>query len=141
MPVDSSTRETLAVVRRIEAAALRAVERLGDRSQHVASWFTRANPSSGDVNVYLVPDAQRPFTQEAFTRVWRDEIGDLPLEAGEEVTATLRFHAPEEGTFEVTLEEAVWTQRSTETDEEGEIEVWAPIGPVEDLPSTASITG
>ncbi len=46
-----------------------------------SSWFTRAgggNASYGDVNVYLVPDEQRPFTQEEFTRVWREEIGDLP---------------------------------------------------------------
>ena len=78
MPVDASISETLAVVRRIEAAALRAADQLGDRTQHVESWFTRARPSSGDVNVYLVPDDRRPFTQEAFTRAWRDEIGDLP---------------------------------------------------------------
>jgi multidrug efflux pump subunit AcrB len=78
MPVDSSTAETLAVVRRIEAAALRAVDRLGEREQHIESWFSRAGPSSGDVNVYLVPDEARPFTQEQLTRVWREEIGDLP---------------------------------------------------------------
>ena len=41
---------------------------------------------------------------------------------------------------EVTLKEAVWTQVATETDEEGEIEVWTPIGPVENLPVKASIT-
>ncbi len=41
---------------------------------------------------------------------------------------------------EVTLREAVWTQMATETDEEGEIEVWTPIGPVENLPSRASLT-
>ncbi len=41
---------------------------------------------------------------------------------------------------EVTLKEAVWTQRAMETDEEGEIEVWTPIGPVEDLPVKASVT-
>jgi len=78
MPVDSSVRDTLAVTRRIEAAALRAVDRLGDREQHIESWFTRARPIEGDVNVYLVPDDRRPFTQEQFTRVWREEIGDLP---------------------------------------------------------------
>ncbi|MGD1984510.1 MAG: efflux RND transporter permease subunit, partial [Chromatiaceae bacterium] len=81
MPIDASLNETLAVVRRIEAAALRAVDRLGDREAHVESWFLRAGgwrPSYGDVNVYLVPDDRRPFTQEEFTRVWRDEIGDLP---------------------------------------------------------------
>jgi len=78
MPVDASKKETLAVIRRIEAAGLRTAERLGSRDQHVESWFTRVNPNSGDVNMYLVPDEQRPFTQEEFTRVWREEIGDLP---------------------------------------------------------------
>jgi len=41
---------------------------------------------------------------------------------------------------EVKLKEAVWTQVATETDEEGEIEVWTPIGPVENLPVKASVT-
>lgn len=41
---------------------------------------------------------------------------------------------------EVSLKEAVWTRRTTETDEEGEIEVWTPIGPIEGLPVTASVT-
>jgi hypothetical protein len=41
---------------------------------------------------------------------------------------------------EVTLREAVWTEVATETDEEGEIEVWTPIGPVEGLPVKAAIT-
>ena len=78
MPVDASVKETLGVVRRIEAAALRAIERVGSREEHIESWFTRARPQTGDVNVYLVSDQKRPFTQEAFTRVWREEIGDLP---------------------------------------------------------------
>lgn len=81
LPVDATLRETRAVVARIEAAALRAVDRLGDRKEHIESWFTRAGwrrVTYGDVNVYLVPDDQRPFTQEEFTRVWREEVGDLP---------------------------------------------------------------
>ena len=78
MPVDASLRETLGVIRQVEAAALRAIERVGDREQHVESWFARAWATSGDVNVYLVSDDRRPFTQEEFTRVWREEIGDLP---------------------------------------------------------------
>jgi hypothetical protein len=41
---------------------------------------------------------------------------------------------------EVTLKEAVWTQVATETDEEGEIEVWTPIGPVDNLPVQAAVT-
>jgi multidrug efflux pump subunit AcrB len=82
MPVDASIRETLSVVRRIESAALRAIERIGTREEHVESWFARVGgwrgENTGDVNVYLVADQQRPFTQEEFTRVWREEIGDLP---------------------------------------------------------------
>ena len=38
------------------------------------------------------------------------------------------------------LKEAVWTQVATETDEEGEIEVWTPLGAVENLPVASSIT-
>jgi hypothetical protein len=41
---------------------------------------------------------------------------------------------------EVVLKEAVWTQVAMETDEEGEIEVWTPIGPVEKLPVGAAVT-
>lgn len=41
---------------------------------------------------------------------------------------------------EVQLREAVWTQVTTETDEEGEIEVWTPIGPVDNLPVQAAVT-
>ena len=41
---------------------------------------------------------------------------------------------------EVVLKEAVWTQVATETDDEGEIEVWTPIGPVENLPVSAAVT-
>ena len=41
---------------------------------------------------------------------------------------------------EVALKEAVWTQVATETDEEGEIEVWTPLGAVENLPVASSIT-
>jgi hypothetical protein len=41
---------------------------------------------------------------------------------------------------EVTLKEAIWTRVEMETDEEGEIEVWTPIGPVESLPVKAEVT-
>jgi multidrug efflux pump subunit AcrB len=78
MPIDASVRETLEVLRKIEAAGLRALDRLGSREEHASGWFTRANGASGDVNIYLVGDEKRPFTQAEFTRVWREEIGDLP---------------------------------------------------------------
>ncbi len=41
---------------------------------------------------------------------------------------------------EVSLREAIWARMTIEEDEEGEIEVWTPIGPVEGLPVSASVT-
>lgn len=80
MPVDASIQETLRVVRKVDAAGLRALETLGGL-QYLESRFTRAGggrATYGDVNMYLVPDEQRPFTQEDFTREWRRELGDVP---------------------------------------------------------------
>jgi len=80
MPVDASLAQTLATVRKIETAGLAAIEVLGGR-QYLESWFIRAGarrPTYGDVNMYLVPDEQRPFTQEEFTREWRKQLGELP---------------------------------------------------------------
>lgn len=80
MPVDASLSQTLATVRKIEAAGLDAIEQLGGR-QYLKSWFVRAGvrrPTYGDVNLVLVPDDQRPFTQEQLTREWRRQLGDLP---------------------------------------------------------------
>lgn len=81
MPAGTSLKETLATIRIIEAAGLRAIDRLGGR-QYLKSWFTRAGARNretyGDVNLLLVSDSERPFSQETLTRVWREEIGDLP---------------------------------------------------------------
>jgi len=80
MPVDASLAQTLATVRKIEAAGLAAIDELGGR-QYLESWFIRAGarrPTYGDVNMFLVPDEQRPFTQEDFTREWRKQLGELP---------------------------------------------------------------
>ena len=80
MPVDASREQTLAVVRRIEQAGLRAVEALGGR-QYLESRFVRLGsrrPTFGEVSMILVPDDRRPFTQEEFTREWRRQLGPLP---------------------------------------------------------------
>lgn len=80
MPIEASFNETLAVVQHIEAAGLRTLDKLGGR-QYLQSWFTRTGyggATNGDVNMLLVGDAQRPFTQAEFTRLWREEIGELP---------------------------------------------------------------
>lgn len=80
MPVDASVHETLAAIQKIETAGLAAIEVLGGQ-QYLESWFIRAGgrrPTYGDVNMFLVSDDQRPFTQEEFTREWRKQLGDLP---------------------------------------------------------------
>ncbi len=80
MPVDASLQQTLAAVRKIETAGLAAMDAMGGR-QYLASRFIRVGsrrPTFGEVSLILVPDAQRPFTQEAFTREWRRQLGDLP---------------------------------------------------------------
>jgi len=80
MPVDASLQQTLVAVRKIETAGLAAVEALGG-TQYLASRFIRVGsrrPTYGEVSLILVPDKQRPFTQETFTREWRHQLGDLP---------------------------------------------------------------
>ena len=76
MPPDASIAETLAVTRRIEAAGLRAIDRLGGR-QMLENYSLRVRRTSGDVSMRLVSDEERDFTQADFTRLWREEIGDL----------------------------------------------------------------
>jgi multidrug efflux pump subunit AcrB len=80
MPVDASTQQTLAAVRKIDAAGLAAIDALGGK-QYLQSRFIRVgsrNPTYGEASFILVPDAQRPFTQEQFTREWRKQLGDMP---------------------------------------------------------------
>ncbi|RMG35015.1 MAG: efflux RND transporter permease subunit [Gammaproteobacteria bacterium] len=80
MPVDASLQQTLAAVRKVERAGLQAIEALGGR-RYLASWFTRTGsrrPTFGEISMILVPDDQRPFTQEDFTREWRRQLGDMP---------------------------------------------------------------
>jgi multidrug efflux pump subunit AcrB len=80
MPVDASVKQTSATVSKVEAAGLQAIENLGGKD-YLKSWFTRSGwrrANYGDVNMYLVPDEQRPFTQEEFLREWRRVLGDVP---------------------------------------------------------------
>lgn len=82
--------------------------------------------------------------------VYGNQIFMVPIEPGttQEVslynfwTTETSRPMPADGKMrvEVTLKEAAWTRVSEEADEEGPIEVWSPVGPVEDLPSSASIT-
>ena len=80
MPVDAPQARTLAAAHRIEAAGLAALERLGGR-RYLQSRFIRVGsrrPTFAEISFILVPDAQRPFTQETFTREWRRQLGDMP---------------------------------------------------------------
>lgn len=80
--------------------------------------------------------------------VYDNQLFMYPVEPGEATeiplynfwtTETSRPDMPADGTYEVavTLREAQWTDISL--DEEG-VEVWKPLGPVEGLPVTASVT-
>ncbi|MEZ5303073.1 MAG: efflux RND transporter permease subunit [Verrucomicrobiales bacterium] len=75
-PVDR-TRE---VTFQIEAAARRALEKTGEKDILVGIITDVADggSNSGEVNVMLVPQSQRKITGEAFTRIWREEIGVVP---------------------------------------------------------------
>jgi multidrug efflux pump subunit AcrB len=81
MPNDAALPQTLATLRKIEAAGLAAADSLGGH-QYIKSWFTnagwRGQATLGSVNVYLVEDDERPFNQEDFTREWRKQLGPLP---------------------------------------------------------------
>jgi len=80
MPVDASLEQTLAAVRKIESAGLATVEAFGG-GDYLESRYIRVGwrrPTFGEVSLILVPDAQRPFTQEEFTREWRKQLGELP---------------------------------------------------------------
>lgn len=82
--------------------------------------------------------------------VYGNQVFMYPVEPGSTAEISLyNFWTTETGRempadgklrVEVTLKEAAWTKVATETDEEGEIEVWSPIGPVENLPTSASLT-
>lgn len=80
--------------------------------------------------------------------VYDNQLFMYPVEPGESTeiplynfwtTETSRPTMPADGRYEVavTLREAQWTDISMDEDD---VEVWTPLGPVEGLPSTASVT-
>lgn len=85
VPFGAPFAETQRVANLIEAAGLRAAERLGGRDKVLAGWMNgqgRQASNRADVNFVLVPQDQRTITPADFVRVWREEIGPLPgLEA------------------------------------------------------------
>ena len=107
--------------------------RIANTGEHVASRFGFAVSLNGqDLGVYgnqifMFPVGPGASEEISLYNFWTTETS-----RGMPADGKLRV--------EVALREAVWTKMSTETDEEGEIEVWAPIGPVENLPAKAEIT-
>ena len=107
--------------------------RIANAGEHIASRFAFAVSLNGqDLGVYgnqvfMFPVGPGASEEISLYNFWTTETS-----RGMPADGKLRV--------EVTLREAVWTQMSTETDEEGEIEVWTPIGPVEHLPAKAEIT-
>ena len=80
VPFGAPFSETKRVADRIEAAGLRAAERLGGQKYLVGRMniIGRHGSNAADVNFILVPEGERDFTPADFTRVWREEVGDLP---------------------------------------------------------------
>ncbi len=97
LPAGSTIELTSRAVEKIEAAANRAVERFSDDAEgtddvFVASYATvgivqgalgpggltdTIRPTVGNVQISLVPAADREFTADDFERVWREELGPL----------------------------------------------------------------
>ena len=80
VPFGAPFAETKRVADQIEAAGLRAAERFGGH-QVLAGRMNiigRQGSNAADVNLTLVEEDERDFTPADFTRVWREEVGDLP---------------------------------------------------------------
>lgn len=80
LPYGAAFEETQRVARHIEEAGLRAVEKAGGPEilDGVARYVGRGGANSADINISLVPQAERMITAPEFTKIWREEIGDLP---------------------------------------------------------------
>jgi multidrug efflux pump subunit AcrB len=80
VPFGAPFSETKRVADRIEAAGLRAAQRFG--GAHVLEGrmniIGRHGSNAADVNLTLVSEEKRDFSPADFTRVWREEVGDLP---------------------------------------------------------------
>ena len=75
--------ETVRIAKHVEAAGLRAAERLsgGNRDAALKGWMNvigRLGENWADVNFVLREPNERTFDQAEFVRVWREEIGSVP---------------------------------------------------------------
>lgn len=80
-PVGSAFEDTLRIADHIEAAGLRAADRLGGRDKVLNGRMNvsgRFGENWADVNFFLVSPDERDFDQETFARLWREEVGEVP---------------------------------------------------------------
>ena len=80
LPYGAAFEEAQRVARHIEEAGMRAVEQAGGPEilDGVARYVGRGGANTVDINISLVPQSERTITAPEFTRIWREEIGDLP---------------------------------------------------------------
>lgn len=79
VPFGAPFSEAKRVADHVEAAGIRAAERMGGQKYLVGRMnIIGRNVSNGaDVNLTLVPEDERNFTAGDFVRVWREEVGDV----------------------------------------------------------------
>ncbi len=80
LPYGAAFEETQRIARHIEDAGMRAVQKAGGPEilEGVARYVGRQGANSADINISLVPQSERAITPAEFTKIWRDEIGELP---------------------------------------------------------------
>jgi len=80
LPYGAPIDDVRGVAKRVELAALRAVEKTDgkDMLEAVMTDIGRRGSNTAEVNVFLVPQDQRKTTAQRFSGVWRKEVGNIP---------------------------------------------------------------
>lgn len=81
-PSGAPFQDTVRIAKHVEAAGLRAAERVGGGDPEAVlrgrmNVVGRKGENWADVNFILVPDDQRDFDQATFVQAWREEIGEV----------------------------------------------------------------
>jgi len=80
LPYGAPIQDVRDVARQIERASLRAVERADGKSMLLAVMtdIGRRGSNTAQVNVFLVPQAERKTNAQQFSVLWRQEVGEIP---------------------------------------------------------------
>lgn len=79
-PVGSAFADTVRIASHVEEAGLRAADQMGGRDNVLSGRMNvvgRRGENWADVNFYLVPPADRSFTEGEFAERWREEVGEV----------------------------------------------------------------